>query len=167
MLLMQPSRLKFSSTSCILPYYVKRLLPPGDNPTAVNKYYYYYKSPLDFLRILLHYQLVNYVHCFHCWIMSYLRKLAWKQLNIRSQSRSRFYRTWRTKSDFHWSIWRNYPGVCRGHWEKPWKALIRIRGDPVHDKLRETEGTFIIRYSSPTTINTGRVSPNFKTRVFI
>jgi hypothetical protein len=118
------------------------------------------KSPLDFLRILLQYQLVGYVICFHCWIMPYLRKLAWRQLNFSSQSRSRFLRTWKTKSDFHWFVWRNYPGVCWGHWEKPRKTLIRTRGDSVHDKLQETDGAFLIRYSSPTTINIGKVSPN-------
>jgi hypothetical protein len=37
--------IKFSSTNCISPYYVKRPLPLGDNQTAVNKYYYYYYYP--------------------------------------------------------------------------------------------------------------------------
>jgi hypothetical protein len=30
-------------TNCLLSYYVKWPLLPGDNPTAVNKYYYYFQ----------------------------------------------------------------------------------------------------------------------------
>src|SRR5215470_13664259 len=36
-----PPDLNSVVTNCLLPYYVKQPLPPGDNPTAVNKYYYY------------------------------------------------------------------------------------------------------------------------------
>jgi len=37
-----PPDLNSVVTNCLLSYYVKWPLPPGDNPTAVNKYYYYY-----------------------------------------------------------------------------------------------------------------------------
>jgi len=36
-----PPDLNSVVTNCLLSYYVKWPLPPGDNPTAVNKYYYY------------------------------------------------------------------------------------------------------------------------------
>jgi len=37
-----PPDLNSVVTNCLLSYYVKWPLPPGDNSTAVNKYYYYY-----------------------------------------------------------------------------------------------------------------------------
>jgi len=49
-----PSDLNSVVTNCFLSYYVKWPLPPGDNPTAVNKYYYYHlwslKGILNFIR---------------------------------------------------------------------------------------------------------------------
>ena len=39
-----PPDLNSVVTNCLLSYYVKWPLPPGDSPTAVNKYYCYYKN---------------------------------------------------------------------------------------------------------------------------
>jgi hypothetical protein len=39
-----PPNLNSVVTNCLLSYYVKWPLPPGDNPTAVNKYYYYFRA---------------------------------------------------------------------------------------------------------------------------
>jgi hypothetical protein len=58
-----PTDLNSVVSNCLLSYYVKRRLPLGDNPTAVNKYYYCYmvfnfqrkKSLFCILRVLPEY----------------------------------------------------------------------------------------------------------------